>query len=96
MEPDSCLLIAVSDSPANHKATLFMREKDSHSELWDGPRTGVKHSVDFFGVDHALPVGDLEQFLQGFAKANYKLWYYLLGIIVFEIILCVVGMTASR
>lgn len=75
MEPDSCLILTVSDSPSNHNATLFMREKDSYSELWDGPRTGVKESLDFFGVKQALPVEDIEHFVRDYTKNTYKIWY---------------------
>ena len=54
-----------------------MRPKNSHDELWDGPRTGVEHSVDFFGVDEAHPLGDLSKFVGKYvSKSNsINVWY---------------------
>lgn len=39
LEPDSVLVLSGS-SAENFKSTLFLRKRDPHSELWDGPRTG--------------------------------------------------------
>lgn len=39
MEPD-CVLALTSHGNGTYQSTLFLRDKDPHSELWDGPRTG--------------------------------------------------------
>lgn len=39
LEPDSALLIVI-ESENKFRSTLFLREKNNHSELWEGPRTG--------------------------------------------------------
>ncbi|XP_044262173.1 xaa-Pro aminopeptidase 3 [Tribolium madens] len=76
LEPDSCLVLATT-APDQHCSTLFMREKDDHSELWDGPRTGPDLAPSVFGVDQSLPINELENYLHSFFKSNNKfsLWY---------------------
>lgn len=76
LEPDSCLILTSSDLPNHHNATLFVREKDAQSEIWDGPRTGPEESVNLFGVDQALPTNELEKFISGYLKTkkNTCLW----------------------
>lgn len=75
-EPDSCLVISVN-STRNFCSTLFMRPKDDHSELWDGPRTGPENAPALFGVDQSLPFDDLEKYLQSHLKSHKHstLWY---------------------
>lgn len=41
LEPESVLVLNISRSTSSYKATLFVRERNAHSELWDGPRTGI-------------------------------------------------------
>ncbi|RZC33528.1 Xaa-Pro aminopeptidase 3, partial [Asbolus verrucosus] len=76
-EPDSCLVLAAADSPSQHRATLFVREKDEHSELWDGPRTGPDSAPSLFGVDQSLPSSELENYLHSYLKSNknFTVWY---------------------
>ncbi|XP_017774823.1 PREDICTED: probable Xaa-Pro aminopeptidase 3 [Nicrophorus vespilloides] len=77
MEPDSCLVITASTSPGQHQSTLFLREKDQHSEIWDGPRTGPENAVRLFGVDQSLPMKELSSFMQCCAQptSSSLLWY---------------------
>ena len=74
-EPDSVLLLIAKDD--NFVSTLFMRKKDPHSELWDGPRTGVKAAVSLFGVDQALQVDEFEKFIFSYLNEFKKcmIWY---------------------
>lgn len=76
LEPDSCLVINTTNS-SNHYSTLFVRNPDSHSELWDGPRTAADIAPSIFGVDHSLPMSDLETFLQSYIAStkNCTIWY---------------------
>lgn len=75
LEPDCVLVITSSND--SHSSTLFMRGKDPHAELWDGPRTGVDQATDLFGVERALLLNDLDLFLTAFIKENRDcmLWY---------------------
>lgn len=42
LETDSVLVLCVSRNSTDHRAVMFVRERNAHSELWDGPRTGTK------------------------------------------------------
>ncbi|KAG8737805.1 hypothetical protein FRC12_017018, partial [Ceratobasidium sp. 428] len=48
---------------------LFMRERDPHDELWNGPRTGVHQSRDIFGADE---VSDINEFPRALRSALKK------------------------
>lgn len=77
-EPDTCLVINVNPEKSRHHSTLFMRERDQHSEVWDGPRTDPSEAVHVFGVDEARPVWDFSNYLQKQAKERpTSLWYDL-------------------
>lgn len=78
-EPDSCLVLTAGESASEHVVTLFVRGGDSHSEKWDGPRTGPEDAVHLFGVDQALPMTELDNYLQLYMKSNKSstLWYVL-------------------
>ncbi|XP_076161817.1 xaa-Pro aminopeptidase 3 isoform X2 [Ptiloglossa arizonensis] len=74
-EPDSILVITAKKE--NFITTLFVRQQNEHTELWDGPRTGVKEAMKMFDVDLALPVTEFEQFFISFVTENKKsiIWY---------------------
>lgn len=63
LEPDSVLVMTI-DVNRNTKSILFMRPKDKHAELWDGPRTGVENAPNLFLVDEAFAVADLSKVIQ--------------------------------
>jgi len=60
-EPDSILVLTCMEDKSAY--TLFVRSRDEHSELWDGPRTGVEMAIEVFGTDYALPITEFERFL---------------------------------
>ncbi|XP_058809545.1 xaa-Pro aminopeptidase 3 isoform X2 [Phymastichus coffea] len=74
-EPDSILLLTINGS--NYTSTLFMRPKDAHAELWDGPRTGVEAAISLFEVEQALPVSEFEKYMTSVLNQNKKsvIWY---------------------
>ncbi|XP_058444642.1 xaa-Pro aminopeptidase 3 [Malaya genurostris] len=76
LEPDSALTLEV-DSEGNERSVLFVRPKDSHAELWDGPRTGVEQAPRVFGVDQAVNVIDLKSYLlkYSFAHPSGTIWF---------------------
>lgn len=63
LEPDTVLVMSI-DADQNTKSILFMRPKDKHSELWDGPRTGVQNAPNLFLVDEAFSVNDLSSVIK--------------------------------
>ncbi|XP_076232063.1 xaa-Pro aminopeptidase 3 [Calliopsis andreniformis] len=74
-EPD-CVLVITSKNE-NFVTTLFMRQQDEHSELWDGPRTKIAAAPKIFGVDSALPITEFDHFFTSFINENKKstIWY---------------------
>ncbi|XP_017042019.1 xaa-Pro aminopeptidase 3 [Drosophila ficusphila] len=62
LEPDAVLLLTI-DEQQNVQSELFMRPKDPHAELWDGPRTGPELAVPLFGVTEAHPLTQLDAVL---------------------------------
>lgn len=39
-EPGSVLVVSRTDTSVNYRTALFVREKDSQREVWEGPCTG--------------------------------------------------------
>lgn len=76
LEPDSALVLTGTRGD-DHVSTLFVRKRDTHSELWDGPRTGVEGAPTLFGVDQAYALTDLELFITSFTRSHrsFILWY---------------------
>lgn len=74
-EPDSVLVLACKQDECS--SVLFVRPKDEHSELWDGPRTGVEAAAEMFGTDRALPIAEFERFLISLVQEDKKsiIWY---------------------
>lgn len=77
LEPDSILVLTTEDDSNAFKTMLFMRPKNQHDELWDGPRTGVEHSIDFFGVDEAYPLTSFHKFIERVSASSESstCWY---------------------
>lgn len=74
-EPDSILVLVCKEDKSS--SVLFVRPRDEHSELWDGPRTGIEIATGMFGVDHALSVTEFERFLISLVQEDKKsiIWY---------------------
>ncbi|XP_068968530.1 xaa-Pro aminopeptidase 3-like [Bombus flavifrons] len=74
-EANSILIITAKNE--NFVTTLFLTQQDEHSELWDGPKTGIEIAPKMFGVDAAFPVTEFEQFFTSFMNENKKstIWY---------------------
>uniref|UniRef100_A0A1B6CRT2 Aminopeptidase P N-terminal domain-containing protein n=1 Tax=Clastoptera arizonana TaxID=38151 RepID=A0A1B6CRT2_9HEMI len=80
LEPDSALVITATNEN-NVENSLFLRKRDKHAELWDGPRTGVERATDLFGIENPLPITSLGQFISSFFEKNKQtmLWYDFVG-----------------
>ncbi|XP_017963761.1 xaa-Pro aminopeptidase 3 [Drosophila navojoa] len=77
LEPDSVLLLTIDES-STVQSVLFMRPKDPHAELWDGPRTGPDYAVQLFGVQEALPIEKFQQTLIArYSQLKPHLWFDL-------------------
>lgn len=78
LEPDSVLLLTI-DEGGVVQSSLFMRPKDPHAELWDGPRTGPDFAVHLFGVTSAHPIESFEKMInQSISQLNKPhLWFDL-------------------
>lgn len=74
-EPDSILVLTCKEDKSSY--TLFMRSRNEHSELWDGPRTGVELATEVFGTDYALPIAEFERYLTSLVQEDKSsiVWY---------------------
>lgn len=80
-EPDCCVVLTIDETTKKTNSILFTRDKDAHSELWDGPRTYPEDAPSFFGVDQSLPISELKNFLYMYHKSykNLGVWYDFLN-----------------
>lgn len=62
-EPGSVMAL-YKDTNGDPIFHLFMRPRSQHSELWDGPRTGVERAPEFFACDVASNVEEFPQILK--------------------------------
>ncbi|KAK1119402.1 hypothetical protein K0M31_013232 [Melipona bicolor] len=69
-EPNSILVITIKDE--SFVTSLFLTQRDEHSQLWDGPTTGIEIAPKMFGMDAAFPVTEFEQFFTSFMNENKK------------------------
>ncbi|KAF4533239.1 hypothetical protein B566_EDAN005154 [Ephemera danica] len=76
MEPN-CALVISSSILGRAREVLFVRGKDAHQELWDGPRIAANQSsAALFGVDEVLPCTELTGYLRSFARNKEKFTMY--------------------
>lgn len=84
-EPDSVLVLIIKGD--NYSTTLFVRPKEAHGELWDGPRTGVEGVNQLFEIENALAINDLSHFLMSYfsENTNCTVWYDNLDVVQPEV-----------
>ena len=75
-EPESVLVL--TNQHAEHRAVIFLRERDPSREVWDGARLGVERAPEALGVDAAFPIKDLAEKLPDYLS-NAKRLHYRLG-----------------
>ena len=61
------------------EALLFCHERDNERERWHGHITGPERAMQFFGMDDAFPISDIDDILPGLMEGHSKL-YYSMGI----------------
>ena len=74
-EPEAVLFVVAGESP---RSVLFCRDKDLEREIWDGFRYGPGGALEFFGVDEAYSISQLEE-LAPQLLANQPRLHYALG-----------------
>ncbi len=88
LEQDCVLALSFQDSDCGDGARLiesilFFRDQNEREERWEGPRSRpAPKTLEFFGVDDAYHVHQLESYLCDFEKRNagdFVLWYDFQG-----------------
>jgi Xaa-Pro aminopeptidase len=74
-EPDA-VLVAWREG-RGHRSVLFVRPRDPQREIWDGKRFGVRGAVRTFGVDRALPIGELWRELPKLLEGHERVFHRL-------------------
>ncbi len=54
---------------------LFVRERDSLRESWDGARAGTEGAVERYGADDAFPIADIDEILPGLMESRPQVYY---------------------
>jgi Xaa-Pro aminopeptidase len=72
-ESESVLLL--SSVHAEHRAVMFVRERDAEREAWDGARAGVDGARASLGVDACFPITELRQKLPEYLAGAPELVY---------------------
>ncbi|KAG6460790.1 hypothetical protein O3G_MSEX012217 [Manduca sexta] len=78
LEPSAILVMVKPAQSDSFKSILFVNEKDSHAELWEGPRTGCSAATRLFAVDEARPVESFGSFINKITTSSKPsvLWYH--------------------
>jgi len=72
-EPDA--LLVLSPHHAEHKAVLFLRERDRMKEIWNGRRLGSAAAPAALGIDAAFPIEELAQRLPEYIAGASAMHY---------------------
>ncbi|KAG9092558.1 hypothetical protein FRC06_011883 [Ceratobasidium sp. 370] len=67
-EQHSAVILYKALDVKGYRMHLFMRERDPHDELWNGPRTGVQQSRDIFGADEVSSTDEFPRILRSAIK----------------------------
>ena len=76
-EPQGVAVLAVGRRHGEY--VLFCREKDPDQETWHGRRAGLEGAREFYGVDDAFPIADIDEILPGLME-NCERVYYTMGL----------------
>ena len=76
-EPQGVAVLAVGRRHGEY--ILFCREKDPDQETWHGRRAGLEGAREFYGVDDAFPIADIDEILPGLME-NCERVYYTMGL----------------
>ena len=76
-EPDSVLLLQINVARETSHTALLVPGKDSHKELWEGPRSGVDGAAQLTGIENTHSTGRLQHYLNAYCKDqdHCMVWY---------------------
>jgi Xaa-Pro aminopeptidase len=76
-EPEAVAVLIPGRAHAEY--VLFVRDRDSARETWDGRRAGPEGATRDYGADDAFPIGDIDDILPGLME-NCSRVYYTMGL----------------
>ena len=62
-EPEALAIIGKDSTGSDHTFHLYVREKDSKAEVWEGARSGIQAAKDVFNADEAGDVNNVKNIL---------------------------------
>lgn len=71
-EPDACAVIRTGTEPS---FSLFVRDRDSAVEIWDGERFGVERAKKEFIVDQCFSISDLNKELKNLLRGAETIYF---------------------
>src|SRR4030095_8347306 len=71
-EPQSVLIL--STVHPEHRAVMFVRQRDPEREVWDGARAGVDGAKERCAVDATFPIGQLKEKLYEYVAGARNLY----------------------
>jgi Xaa-Pro aminopeptidase len=77
IEPESVAVLMPGREQAEY--ILFVRDRDSARETWDGRRAGPDGATRDYGADDAFPIADMDDILPGLIESRAKV-YYTMGV----------------
>src|SRR5277367_5834985 len=72
-EPDAVAVLVPGRPQAEY--LLFVRERDTLRESWDGARAGTEGAVERYGADDAFPIEDIDEILPGLLEQRSQIYY---------------------
>lgn len=72
-EPESVAVLIPGREQAEY--VMFVRERDSARETWDGRRAGPAGVTRDFSADDAFPIGDIDEIIPGLLENRTKVFY---------------------
>jgi Xaa-Pro aminopeptidase len=72
-EPESVAVLIPGREQAEY--VMFVRERDSARETWDGRRAGPAGATRDFSADDAFPIGDIDEIIPGLLENRTKVFY---------------------
>ena len=76
-EPEAVAVLVPGRAHAEY--LLFVRDRDSARESWDGDRAGPEGAVERYGADDAFPITDIDEILPGLMEDRARI-YYTMGV----------------
>lgn len=74
-EPEAVL--ALIPGREHGETVLFCKERNPEKELWDGFLVGPEGAIEYYGVDDAFPIADIDDILPGMLEGRSRVYYPL-------------------